>query len=159
MSVEHIPPGSVYRASKNYFDAKKKEAKPVKDKGVSKTSSSDKVEISRQARDLNKKEAILLELKEALRKLPGTEVREDRIKQAVTRMITGYYNRGFVQEKTAESMLLQPGVDKASHPKYSKAASGDVDWQKIKQVQKRIMDNYYDSINVIEEVVNKLLSN
>ncbi|MCD6115943.1 hypothetical protein J7K93_02920 [bacterium] len=164
MSVEHIPPGSgLFRASKNYFDAKKNGAKPVKNKEGAKTSGSDKVEISRQARDLNKKNAILADIKEAYAKLREPEARQDKVKQAATRVITGFYNRGSVQQKTAESMLnFSPVMDKTSHTQsvYSdKAESEDISGLlKIKQVQKRIIDNYYDSIDVIKKVVDKLLN-
>ena len=157
MSIENITPGSgLYRASKSYFNAKKKSVNPVKGEKTSESSASDKVEISSQAKELREKDALIKEYKEALKKLPEPEVRKEKVGLAINRMITGYYDNDKVKQGTAEAISQsQITPDKSNN---DKDVNSEIDWDKIKVVQQRIMDNYYDNNDVIRQVIEKLLN-
>jgi len=155
MSIENITPGSgLYRVSKSYFDAKKKSVNPVKGEKTSESSASDKVEISSQAKELRKKDALIAEYKEALKKIPEPEVRKEKIGLAINRMITGYYDNDKVNQGTAEAI----SQSQITPVKNKDGEDNAVDWDKIKLVQQRIVDNYYDNNDIVRQVIEKLLN-
>jgi len=159
MSVENITPGSgMYRASKGYFDAKKRTVQSEKNADKASGTTSDNVQISGTAREMRQKQLLAGEFTDMLKNLPEPGVRQDKIGTAVSNIMNGYYDKESVQNQTAGALMDEqagPAENTALAPETDTA---DLDHQKIEDVQKKILENYYDNIEVIETVVDKLLN-
>jgi hypothetical protein len=74
---------------------------------TTKASASDRIEISEEARDLHKLNALLQRAREAYDQLP--EIRRDRIAEVKARLDQGFYEGKAVIEEVAD-ILLKSGI-------------------------------------------------
>ena len=156
MTVEHVSEGrGAHSIQKGLLDAKKK-LDSAKHEGVDR-SVSDQVEISRDAQRLKQRDALIEELRTSLERMP--EAREEKVREAASRIRSEHYEKREVLEHLADALLEEPGGSGISEASVS-ATSGnhpDVRPEKIEQAQERIEQGYYDRDDVIETLVQMLL--
>ena len=165
VSVEHISEGlGSHQVQKGYLDAKRKtESDKNEESKRSTASDSDRVEISEKAKRLAEKNAQAQQLRDDLNKLPESELRQDKIRQATVREQTGHYERKDIQEKIVKSVLDKLGSMEAmeqSDPNETDASQqSDVElrWDKIQEVARRIEELYYERKEIMESIIDRLL--
>ena len=165
MSVEHISEGlGSHQVQKGYLDAKRKTESDKKEepKGAT-TSDSDRVDISEKAKQLAEKNTQAQHLRDDLNKLPESELRQDKIRQAEVREWTGHYERQDVQEKIVKSVLDKLGSMKAleqsdlNETDVSQQPDVELRWDKIQEVSRRIEVLYYERKEIMDSVIDRLL--
>ena len=163
MSVEHISEGlGSHQIQKAYLDAKQKAESTKKESQDSAATQSDRVEISEDAKRLAEKNALAQRAKESVESLPEPELRHAKIHQTMARKQTGYYERKEVLDKTAseilnkESHIESPGTAENERNE-SISEDAELRLEKIREVEKRIQESYYERKEVVESIIDRLL--
>lgn len=160
MSIENIAEGfGPQSIHQGYLDAKKR---VDKSDSVQKKSKPDQVDISSDAKKMMMRDALINRVKAALETVP--DIRQDRVQQAGQRLNYGYYADENVQKKVAGSLFEEqaalPNADVSAGGTSEDPPQIDIQMQveKILDIQQKVVDGYYDRIEVIESLVEKLMS-
>ena len=158
MSIENISEGfGPQPIHRGYLDGKKRISKSDQ---VEKKSKPDQVNISPDAKKLMMRDALVEQVKAALENVP--DVRQERVQQAGQRLSYGYYADENVQKKVAGSLFEEQAELPNAGVLEESDAPPQIDPQmhieKLQQVQQRVVEGYYDQLEVIETLVEKLMS-
>ena len=158
MSIENISEGfGPHPIHRGYLDGKKRIDKSDQ---TEKKSKPDQVNISPDAKKLMMRDALVEQVKAALENVP--DVRQERIQQTTQRLSYGYYADENVQKKVAGSLIEEqvelPNAGVLEQPETPPKVDPEMHIEKLKEVQQRVVDGYYDQMEVIETLVEKLMS-
>ena len=162
MSIDQISQSSgAYQVQKNYMDSKRKAA-PNKDESGKVASKADKVEISEDAKKMIHSDNLIQNSVDAVMDLPEEDVREDVVRQSEMRIVTGHYDRKDVLEKIVEFLIERDEtLENQPYPQtiesLTAAKSEDIHINNLELIQKRIAEDFYDQIDVLDNIASKLL--
>ena len=164
MTVEHISEGfGAHQIHKGYFDAKRKTESAKEGENHSSTSASDRVEISNDARRLMERDSLVGRVRNVLGDAP--EVRQEKVRQAVERLVMGLYEQREVLERIAESLLgggreirlSSDGKEGSQEVLSTEDVDDGIRWDKIREVEERMNQGFYDQVDVLESIVARLI--
>jgi hypothetical protein len=163
MSIDQISQSSgAYQVQKNYLDAKRKAAAPSKEETPKISPKADKVEISEDAKKMITSDNLIQEGLDAVKNLPEEPIREDRVRQSEVRIVTGHYDRKDVLEKIVDFLIERDdALENESFPltmeTLTENQASDIRYDRLELIQQRITDNFYDQIEVLDNIAGKLL--
>lgn len=163
MSIENISEGlGSHQILKGYLNAKGKTKTPQEEKNKSSdiSQSADRVEISENAKKLADRISLVERLREELKEVPRSEIRREKIEQALSRIHAGYYGDKKVLDEVIDILLKESeGMESFGIAGESKVSDSDpeISWDKIQEVGQKIEELFYERREVLETIVDRLL--
>lgn len=158
MIVDNITQGAgAHSLHRSYLDSKKKVESEHKASQGSNQVSSDKIEISEDAKLLMQQTSILKAASEALNSLP--DVRADKVQQSTDRLQEGYYEDPQVYSKVADSLIGGPNEEDNAIAEAQKVTGEELEvrLEKIQEAQQKIEEGFYERQEIVENIVSRLL--
>lgn len=154
MSIENVSEGlGSFPIGRAYLDAKKRVEKTDQ---VEKKSKPDEVNISSDAKRLMQRDSLIEQVKVALDELP--DIRESRVKQTQDRLNFGYYADENVQKQIAGSLFEdQETLPSEVASLKEEAVYAEQHLEKLHEIGQRVVEGFYDRIEVIESLAEKLM--
>ena len=153
MGIEHIMEGmgGVPPAGKGYLDSKRK----VESKSGEKVDSSknDQVSISPDAKKLASQDSLVKQVKVLLGQL--SDVRQDKIDEASTKMYGGVYDQRETAQKVVESIIDGEGLNAPSADIQS--VTETIRQDRVAEADQRVQSGYYDQPSVTQSIVDRLM--
>lgn len=152
----NLIPGGLQNPKKSE-DSKRVKQDAVQNKlepGVDKKQSAvDSVRISSTGKELLRKDAVIRQYVEVLKSLKG--ISENEILEIQNNIVRGVYNEGQVTDKIVDKLHEHIGSDLFSKQlNTSSLSSTDTT---IDNIQRNIKGGKYDSADIIETIVNKII--
>lgn len=165
MSIENISEGlGSHHILKGYLNAKGKTKTPKEEENKSPniSQSADRVEISENAKKLADRVSLVERLREELKGIPKSEIRREKIEQAMNRIHAGYYGDKEVLDEVIDVLLKESeGIESFGSTVDSEVTVSDSDpeisWDKIQEVGQKIEELFYERREVLETIVDRLL--
>ena len=165
MSIENISEGlGSHQILKGYLNAKGKIKTPQEEENKSSNASqsADRVEISENAKKLADKVSLVERLREELKDIPKSEVRREKIEQALSRIHTGHYGDKEVLDEVIDVLLKESeGTESfgviANSEAFESDSGTEIRWDKIQEVGKKIEELFYERREVLDTIVDRLL--
>ncbi len=156
MIVDNITQGAgAHPLHRGYLDSKKKIESEHKAGQPNNKVTSDKIEISEDAKLLMQQNSIVQTAQKALSALP--DVRSEKVQHSTERLQAGFYEKPAVYLKVADSLTADPAEAALNEARDVTDELLEVRLEKIQEVQKKLQENFYERQEIFEEVVSKLL--
>lgn len=157
MIVDNITQGAgAHPLHRSYLDSKKKIESEHKTTGPANSMvSSDKIEISEDAKLLMQQNSIVQTAKEALNALP--DVRSDKVEQSEERLQSGFYEKPEVYSRVADTLVANPNEEPVAETLNVSGEKLEVRLEKIQQAQQKIEDGFYERQEILENIISRLL--